>query len=397
MKDIIILAMGITNTDCPFDVDEVWGVNTSYRQVYGLGKHERLEGGHLSKIFICHRGQEYDYTGDPIFDWDELKLQVERGIEIVSLFDIKELRKRGIPFTRMHFKTLAKKFDTEYYSDTIAYQIAYALHLNTVKDKKTGLLKLKEPMRIRMYGVDMYDSDGYSTERGGVEYYVAIAKTLGVDFWIHPDSVVCKTETHMPYGFANLTPKVIDIHNVLELQKTPKGIKKLVKMRILDPVDADKMLRSLRGEGVTIREATDEDMLGWMEIRNSPEVYPGFYTQKEPLTLEEHKKWWESRNQDWKKYIIMYQEKPVGILNIAQLDHWSPEIGYAILPQYWGKGIGTMAVRLAIGYIVQRGKQYCHTTVLTKNIRSIRLLDTLGFKFLGEAREGEVWMTKRLS
>lgn len=397
MKDIIILAMGVTSEGCPFDVEEVWGVNTSYRQVFGLGGHKNLNG-HLSKIFICHRGQEYDFAGDPVFDWDELKQQVEGGIEIVSLFDMQELRKRGIPFTRMHYKTLSKKFDTDYYADTIAYQIAYALHLNTVRDRETGLLKLIEPMRIRMYGVDMYDSDGYATERGGVEYFVAIAKTLGVDFWIHPDSVVCKTETFKPYGFANLTPKVIDINNVLELQKTPRGIKKLVKMRILDQLDADKMLAELNGFKVTLREATDGDVPLMYEWRNKKEVYQGFYTQKEPLAPEEHQKWWESRNKDWRSLIIVCQEKSIGVVTIGQLDHWSPEIGYYIGDtSMWGKGVGTRAVRLGLDWIRRCGKQHCHSSVLTKNIRSIRLLVTLGFKFLGEAREGEVWMTKKLS
>jgi len=224
--------MGVTREDCPFDTKEVWGVNTSYRQVEGYGNFKCL-GGHLSKIFICHKGQEYDWDNDPVFSWEELKEQTDKGTEIISLFDIKELRKHNIPFTRMYYRTLSKKFDTDYFSDTIAYQIAYALHLNTIKDKNTGLLKLKEPMRIRMYGVDMYDYDGYATERGGVEYFVAVAKTLGVDFWTHPDSQVCKTETGKPYGFFKLNKSIVDPDNVMELQKTSEGIDKLLKKKLI--------------------------------------------------------------------------------------------------------------------------------------------------------------------
>lgn len=248
MKDIIILAMGITRNDCPFDVDEVWGVNTSYRQVKGLGGFDKSEG-QLSRIFICHKGQEYDWDGDPVFNWDELREQMESGIEIMSLFDMKELRKHNIPFTRMYYKTLSKKFDTDYFTDTIAYQIAYALHINTKRNKKTGLLELKEPMRIRMYGVDMYDTDGYATERGGIEYFIAIAKTLGVDFWIHPDTMVCKTETGKPYGFFKLNKREIDPHNVMELQRSVKGLKKLLKKNIITQEKYEEMVESLLAKG----------------------------------------------------------------------------------------------------------------------------------------------------
>jgi len=385
--------MGQTRVDCPFDTDEVWGVNTSYRQIDGTGGHKGMPGGFLSKIFICHRGQEYDWQGDRIFFWDELGGQVKKGVEIVALFDIKELNERNIPFTRIYYKTLAKKFDTDYFADTIAYQIAYALHINTTKDRKTGLLKLKEPMRIRMYGVDMFDSDGYATERGGVEYFIAIAKTIGVDFWVHPDSRVCKTENHQPYGFAKSIIKAVDYANVIELQKTKKGIRKLVKMGILDSVNADKMLLELDGYTVDLRLATDEDTQLMFEWRNNPEVYKGFYTQKAPLTKEEHQKWWKSRNKDWRTFIITCQERPIGVVTIGQLDHWSPEIGYYIGDtSMWGKGLGTQVVWQAIRWLSQYGKKYCHTTVLKNNFRSLSILYKLGFNILGEAREGEVWL-----
>ena len=133
-----------------------------------------------------------------------------------------------------------------------------------------------------------------------------------------------------------------------------------------------------------------------MELRSIPEVYAGFYSQKKPLELKEHYRWWFSRNQDWRKFIIEIDGIRVGILNIGQLDHWSPEIGYAVHPLYWGKGIGTQAVRLALEYLRKHNKEYCHTTVLKSNERSINLLKRLGFTYLGEARDDEIWMQKRL-
>jgi len=86
----------------------------------------------------------------------------------------------------------------------------------------------------------------------------------------------------------------------------------------------------------------------------------------------------------------------LGILNIGQMDHWSPEIGYALYPGYWGKGYGKEAVKQALDYLKCQGKDYCHTTVLETNERSLRLLKSLGFEITDKAREGEVWLTKRI-
>ncbi|MBE3143543.1 MAG: GNAT family N-acetyltransferase [Planctomycetes bacterium] len=144
---------------------------------------------------------------------------------------------------------------------------------------------------------------------------------------------------------------------------------------------------------IQLREATDIDF--YLKVRNDPKVWPGFYTQREPLTLETHLAWWYSRNQDWRKFIIEL-DGPIGILNIGQLDHWSPEIGYALLPEYWGKGYGTEAVKMALNWLKSRGYGYTHTTVLKTNKRSLNLLKGLGFEILGDAREGEVWLTKRI-
>jgi hypothetical protein len=215
--------MGPSRVDCPFDTINVWGVNNGYRQVIELK-------GHLDKLFICHRDQEWDWDGDPVFSWDEQNTLSDSGVEIVSLFKLKNVKK----FTRIPFKKMCERFDTQYYSDSIAYMIAYALYLNTRIDKATGLMKLIEPMKIRMYGVDMFTKDEYATERGGIEYFVAVAKTLGVDFWIHPNSAVCKTDNGKPYGFFKLKKKQIDPHNVMELQKSVNGLRKLLKKGIID-------------------------------------------------------------------------------------------------------------------------------------------------------------------
>jgi RimJ/RimL family protein N-acetyltransferase len=145
-----------------------------------------------------------------------------------------------------------------------------------------------------------------------------------------------------------------------------------------------------------LRPASDIDIKFYFDIRNIPEVYEGFYSQVRPLEWAEHWKWWFSRNQDWRKFVIEVDGKDIGIFNFGQLDHWNPEIGYAIHPDYWGRGYGTEAVRQAVEIIKGMGYKYCHTTVLKSNTRSIKLLQKNGFTYLGEARKGEIWLTKTI-
>ena len=147
---------------------------------------------------------------------------------------------------------------------------------------------------------------------------------------------------------------------------------------------------------VNLRPATNDDIDFYLKVRNDPEVWPGFYTQRKPLALKEHYNWWYTRNYNWSKFIIELASQPIGILNIGQQDHWSPEIGYAILSEYWGQGYGAEAVKMALNWLKLNGYEYCHTTVLKNNERSLRLLKRLDFEIMGDARPGEVWLTKTL-
>ncbi len=135
-------------------------------------------------------------------------------------------------------------------------------------------------------------------------------------------------------------------------------------------------------------------MMAW---RSDPQIYEGFYQQVKPLEWAEHINWIHSRNQDWRTFLIWLDGRRIGVVTIGQLDYWSPEIGYYIGEKsLWRQGYGYKAVELTTEVIKGLGKGFVHTTVKKDNFRSLRLLDKLGFKILGEAREGEVWLTKKL-
>lgn len=152
-----------------------------------------------------------------------------------------------------------------------------------------------------------------------------------------------------------------------------------------------------------LREAQYSDLSLMMAWRSHPLVYKGFYTQQRPLEWFEHCRWFDARNQDWRTFIVFEEcGRPVGVVTIGQLDHWSPEIGYYIGEiSLWGKGVGTRAVELGIEWVRGYAKDHTHathihTTIKDDNIASQKIMKKLGFKKGMEARKGEHYWQRRL-
>lgn len=151
-----------------------------------------------------------------------------------------------------------------------------------------------------------------------------------------------------------------------------------------------------------LREANITDLPLMMAWRSNPLIYQGFYQQSSPLVWEEHLSWFQSRNPDWRTFIIIYEHRAVGVVTIGQLDHWSPELGYYLGEiSLWGKGLGTEAVGLGIKWIKEYAKTHrhitgLHTTILDDNIGSIKLIKKLGFVKGMKAREGETYWAREL-
>lgn len=157
--------------------------------------------------------------------------------------------------------------------------------------------------------------------------------------------------------------------------------------------------------GIKLRLIQKEDYPLTLAWRSNKAVYDGRYQQfqnQKPLTWEEHIKWNESRNADWRSFIAIYEGRPVGVVTISQLDHWCPEIGlYLGEISLWGKGIGTEMLRRGIMWIQEYSlsQKYivgCHTTILDSNSRAIRVFKKCGFKRIAVAREGESWYQRML-
>lgn len=99
---------------------------------------------------------------------------------------------------------------------------------------------------------------------------------------------------------------------------------------------------------------------------------------------------------------MIHDDRPIGVVNIGQLDYWSPEIGYFIGElSLWGKGLGTQAVQLGINWVQEYAETHkhithIHTTIKDDNKASIKLIKKLGFVKGMEARKGESYWTRLL-
>jgi len=137
--------------------------------------------------------------------------------------------------------------------------------------------------------------------------------------------------------------------------------------------------------------------LAW---RSNNEIYEGFYQQSlahKGLVWEDHVKWNESRNADWRRFIVIYDNRPVGVVTMSDLDHWCPEVGlYIGEVSLWGKGIGTKMLQKALEWIKEYSLSHayivgCRTTILNANIAAVKVFIKCGFKRTADARKGESW------
>jgi len=154
---------------------------------------------------------------------------------------------------------------------------------------------------------------------------------------------------------------------------------------------------------VLLREATNDDRELMMAWRSNPILFKtGAYTQKAPLTWNEHYTWWNTRGPWWKFFIIQVNDgittHDVGVVNFGQLDNWNPEFNYYLGEvSLWSQGVGEQALQLGINWLREHGYCRLHTTIVDDNKRSEGVLRKLGFKRIRAARKGESYWEMKLS
>jgi len=148
---------------------------------------------------------------------------------------------------------------------------------------------------------------------------------------------------------------------------------------------------------INLRPLRKDDLPLTLAWRNNKEVYDGFYQQSQDRAIvwDDHVRWNKGRNSDWRTFIVMYEDRPVGLITIGQLDNWEPEIGVCIGElTLWGKGVGKEAVFCGTEWLREYAVEHEHivatrATILDSNSRSIKLFISLGFERIASARRNE--------
>lgn len=173
-REIIIVGCGPTCAFCDFDA-EVWGVNSVARWP-----------SRLDKLFFFDNIEDFNPLIMTIVDVAKC---FQRKTEIITTQrNAQYAKKFGIECKVYPLMDVIDKLGSSYFSNTIAYELAYALYLGDVT-------------KIRMYGVDHMTNQTYVMERSNLEYWIGRAVERGVKIEIPTESALLKTQDGKLYGY----------------------------------------------------------------------------------------------------------------------------------------------------------------------------------------------------
>ncbi|EKO3798960.1 GNAT family N-acetyltransferase [Vibrio harveyi] len=149
-------------------------------------------------------------------------------------------------------------------------------------------------------------------------------------------------------------------------------------------------MKTLTTKRLTLRLVSVEDAPFILELYNQPDFYR-FVGDKQIRTLEEAKRYIQDnmlRMQELKGVSLLvvetnHDKQPVGICGLVKRDTLTAfDIGYGYLPSAYGKGYAKEAASVVVDF-AREEMNIENLVAITNNdnIRSIRLLEKLGFQF----------------
>jgi len=150
--------------------------------------------------------------------------------------------------------------------------------------------------------------------------------------------------------------------------------------------------RVLQGRNVLLRPLAARDLRRCVKWYNDPRVTQ-FLGRTTGVSLAEQERWFRDyeRKPDEQVFAIEVDGRHIGNLGFHHVNrvHRKADLGIVIgEPTAWSKGIGTEAIRLALGYaFVALGLNKVSLDVLEDNARAIRTYEKVGFQREGVHRE----------
>lgn len=150
----------------------------------------------------------------------------------------------------------------------------------------------------------------------------------------------------------------------------------------------------LSKDNIRLRALEPED-LDWLFAIENNELFWEISSTIQPFSKVLLARYIENSIQDFYsakqlRLVILYKEKPVGLLDLFEYepqDHRAG-LGILILPEFESKGIATTAIEIGVNYgfsILQLHQIYVNITA--DNTRSIALFKKLNFQLVGTKKE----------
>lgn len=177
--------------DAPYD-DETW-------EIWTLGCNVEKER-RITKLFEFHTQHVLESAGS----WNGLFPYLEKFGKDVIIGHPNQLLPDATPFP---LDELVKKFG-RYFTSSIAYMIAYAIH--------------QEPDVIGLWGIDMLGEEEYGNQRPCCEYFLGIARGMNIPIIMADESPVLRAERLYAFEHTALSAGLNTMRG--ELQQAIKGM-----------------------------------------------------------------------------------------------------------------------------------------------------------------------------
>lgn len=159
---------------------------------------------------------------------------------------------------------------------------------------------------------------------------------------------------------------------------------------------------TLTGDLVVLRPLDEDDFDPMMAAMADPEV-TRFTGSRGEVEEEQYREWLRTRKDQTDRLDLAIVDRATGAcVGEAVLNDWSPQdesCGFRILigPQGRGRGLGTEATALIVGYgIEELGLHRIELTVFAFNPRARRAYEKAGFVLEGRLRDALLWDGERV-
>ena len=172
-KKVAIVGFAPSWVEAPFDNPEfeIWGENTLYRRI---PRFTRWFDIHPLETFTKEKKQTDNYLAE--LDALNVPVYLQKAHPMV---------KKSIAYP---IEAIKKKLETDYFTNSISYMIALAIY--------------ERFEEIHVYGVDMAQDSEYSDQRPSCEFFLGIAKGMGIKVHVPVGANLLKTM--FQYGYDDL-------------------------------------------------------------------------------------------------------------------------------------------------------------------------------------------------